>query len=97
MVVGDGNVGYQPVISVPNVGVTAQVRPTFVPGTKTAMLDIVSLITRWDPSRKPAILGATWPANKQIVATNPPPVPPPVQNCARRLADNAASVGCIRQ
>jgi hypothetical protein len=57
-VVGGEDVGYQPIINIPNVGVTAQVRPTVVPGTKTATLDISSIITRWDPSRKPAIIGA---------------------------------------
>ena len=82
-VVGGDGVGYQPMISVPNVGVTAQVRPTFVPGTKTAMLDIASIITRWGPSRPPAIIGSAWPADKQVTATNPLPTPPPAQNAAK--------------
>ncbi len=69
----DGSIGYMPVISTPNVGLTAQVRPTLVAGTKTAILDIVSIITRWDRSRKPAIIGSAWPADKQVVATNPAP------------------------
>ena len=81
-VIGDC-VGYQPVISVPNVGVTAQVRPTFIPGTKTAMLDIASIITRWEPSRKPAIIGAAWPSDKKVLAWNPPPVSPPAQNTTK--------------
>lgn len=73
-VIGDA-VGYQPIISMPNVGVAAQVRPTFVPGTKTAMLDIQSLIARWEKSRPPAIIGSAWPADRQVVAgvgNNPP-------------------------
>ena len=66
-VIGDA-VGYQPIISMPNVGVAAQVRPTFVPGTKTAMLDIQSMIARWEKSRPPAIIGSAWPADRQVVA-----------------------------
>ena len=67
-------IGYSPVISVPNVGVTAQVRPTFIPGTKTAMLDIASIITRWDPSRKSAIVALA--CDKQVIAVIPAPAPP---------------------
>jgi hypothetical protein len=74
-VVGGDGVGYQPIISVPNVGVVARVRPTFVPGTKTAMLDILSLITRWEESRPRAILGAAWPAGKPLGAGNASPPP----------------------
>ena len=59
-VVDAGTVGYQPLISVPNVGVTALVRPTFVPGTKSATLEITSVITRWDPSQKAVIVGGAW-------------------------------------
>ena len=77
-VIGDA-VGYQPVISVPNVGVTAQVRPTFVPD-KTATLDIVSIITRWGPSRKPAIIGAAWPTEKRVISSNPGRPSTSVQN-----------------
>ncbi|MGO9112481.1 MAG: hypothetical protein ACLP9L_24890 [Thermoguttaceae bacterium] len=80
-VVGVG-IGYQPIISVPNVGVTAQLRPTFVPGTKTATLDIASIITRWDPSRKPAIIGAAWSEDKQVVDRNDPPAPVAAKNAA---------------
>ncbi len=79
-VVGGDGVGYQPVISVPNVGVTAQVRPTIVPGTKTAKLEVLSIVTRWDPSRKPAIIGAAWPAEKQVTAWNPAPAPIPAKD-----------------
>jgi hypothetical protein len=78
-VVGGDSVGYQPVISAADVGVTAQVRPTCVPGTKTAMLDIASVITRWDPSRKPAIIGSTWPGDKQADASNAAPFSSPGQ------------------
>jgi hypothetical protein len=79
----DSTIGYSPVISVPNVGVTARLRPTFVPGTKTAMLDISSIVTRWDSTRKPAIIGAAWPADKQVIAANPAPASPPPQNPAK--------------
>ena len=76
---GEGDVGYQPVISVPNVGVTAQLRPTYVPGTKTAMLDIASGITRWGPSQPPALVGSVWPAGKQLPTWKLGPVSPPAQ------------------
>jgi hypothetical protein len=72
---GGDNVGYTPMTSLPNVGVTARIRPTFVPGTKTANLDIVSLITRWDPARKPALIGASWTADKRAIANNSAPLP----------------------
>ncbi len=81
-VVGGDGVGYQPVIRLPNVGVVAQVRPTFVPGTKTATLDIASIITRWDPSRKAAIIGAAWPPENHVVAWNPSPAPAAAPNAA---------------
>ncbi len=89
-VVGDG-IGYQPVIRVPNVGAAAQVRPTFIPGTKTVTLDIASIITRWDPSRKAAIIGAAWPPENHVVAWNPArrqrrpgtrPTPPRQRRCS---------------
>ncbi len=82
-VIGGDGIGYQPIISAPNVGVTAQVRPTFVPGTKTAILDIASIITRWRPSRKATIIGAAWPGDKKDLAWNPARVPPPAQDAAK--------------
>ena len=78
--VGENAIGYQPVVSVADVGVTAQVRPTCVPNTKTAMLDIACVITRWDPSRKPAIIGSAWPGYKQADATRAAPFSSPAQN-----------------
>jgi hypothetical protein len=79
-VVGGDCVGYQPIIGVPNVGVTAMVRSTAVPGTKTAMLEVTSIITRWDASPKPAIIGAAWPADKRVIATGSSPFSAPTQN-----------------
>jgi hypothetical protein len=93
---GVGAIGYQPVISVPNVGVTAEVRPTFVPGTKTATLDVTSIITRWDPSRKPAIVGAAWPAKEQVLAWNSLPATPtqPVVPSVRTVSTQGGSSSC---
>ena len=79
---GDNAVGYQPIIGVPNVGVTAQVRPTFVPGTQTAMLDVVSIITRWEKTRPPVVVGSAWPAKTRVIAANPAPTALPVQSPA---------------
>ena len=60
----------------PNVGVVAQVLADFMPDTKSVTLDIASIITRWDPSRKPAIIGEAWPPENHVVAWNPrPPMP----------------------
>jgi len=76
----DSTVGYSPTICVANVGVMAQVWPTLVPGTKTATLDIVSIITRWGPPQKPAIIGAVWPAEERVIASNPAPASNQAQN-----------------
>ena len=92
-VVGGDGIGYMPVISLPNVGVTAQIRPTVVPGTKSAMLDITSIITRWDPARKPVMIGAAWPADKQVIASNPGPTSPPGQNPAKPAPGTLPSPG----
>jgi hypothetical protein len=81
-VVGGDGVGYQPLVTVAHVGVAAQLRPTVVPGTKTAMLDIASLISRWDPSRKSVTVGSAWPSDHRVVAWNPPPASTPAQNAA---------------
>ena len=64
-------VGYLPVVSVPNVGVTAQVRATLVPGTKTAMLDFAGIITRWGPERKPAIVAQRGRQAKKLLPLIP--------------------------
>ena len=45
-VVGSG-IGYQPVISIPNVGVLLEVRPVVDRGAKTAVLHLASTVTRW--------------------------------------------------
>ena len=45
-VVGSG-IGYQPVISIPNVGVLLQVRPVVDRGSRTAVLSLASTVTRW--------------------------------------------------
>ena len=89
----DGAVGYSPTICVPNVGVSAQIWPTLVPGTKTAMLDIVSIITRWGPSGKPAIIGAAWPADEQVIARNPPPASISFQDAGKDATPRGILIG----
>ena len=46
-----GGGAYQPIVSMPNVGVTASVVPILLPGTKTVRLTVQSRITRWTPAR----------------------------------------------
>jgi hypothetical protein len=53
--------GYQPVIQVPNAGVVLELRPTVAPGGETAVLDVQSVVTRWDQGEPPARVGASWP------------------------------------
>jgi hypothetical protein len=62
----DDNVAYSPVISMPNVGVTAELRPTVIPGGNSAMLHVRSTITRWTPERAPANIGSAWPAGQRM-------------------------------
>src|SRR5262249_12504708 len=57
---GGGVAAYEPIVSMPNVGVTADVVPIQVPGTNTAMLTVHSSITRWTPQRGSAVVSAAW-------------------------------------
>jgi hypothetical protein len=59
-VVGSG-VGYQPVISIPNVGVLLQVRPVVDRGGKTAVLGLTSTVTRWGDQPPPVPIGGESP------------------------------------
>jgi hypothetical protein len=59
-VVDGGIAAYQPVVSVPNVGVTAVVAPIRLPGTNSAMITVQTMITRWTPKRGPVVVGAAW-------------------------------------
>jgi hypothetical protein len=61
-----GSGAYQPIVSMPNVGVMAMVAPIMLPGTKTAWLTVESRITRWSPSRPPAVVSAVWGPGKRI-------------------------------
>ncbi len=45
-VVGSG-IGYQPVVKIPNVGVLLEIRPSIVPGTDSAVLDVETTVTGW--------------------------------------------------
>ena len=89
----DNSVGYQPLICVPHVGLAAQVRPTFIPGTETAVLDITSIVTRWDLSRKPALFGGAWPPGEQLVA-GPSTTPQAVLSSAKVQATQGGSASC---
>ena len=75
-VIGSG-VGYQPVTSMPNVGVRAEIRPTLMADGKAAMLFVQSTVTRWTPSRRPAIVGSNWPADQETSVEQPKGNPPP--------------------
>jgi len=59
-VVGSG-IGYQPVISIPNVGVLLQVRPVVDHGADTAMLHLASTVTRWRDQPAPVAVGGQNP------------------------------------
>ncbi len=47
----NGGAAYQPVVSMPNVGVTASVQPILLPGSNLVRLTVKSSITRWTPKR----------------------------------------------
>jgi hypothetical protein len=44
-VVGGSSVAFQPVISLPNIGVLLEVKPTLLPDNETAVLNLVSTVT----------------------------------------------------
>jgi hypothetical protein len=56
--VSDNSIGYSPVVSMPNVGVGAAIRPTLLHDKKSAILCVHADITRWTPGRPPAIISA---------------------------------------
>ena len=66
-VVGSG-IGYQPVITIPNVGVLLEVRPLIVPGTKTVRLCVQSTVTQWRKPDPPLQIGGHFPPSE---ATEP--------------------------
>ena len=55
-VVGGTDVGYQPLLLTPHVGVLLQVTPSALPGDDGVMVDIQSSVTRWDQPDKPVKL-----------------------------------------
>jgi hypothetical protein len=61
----DGGIAYQPIVSMPNVGVAANVQPILLPGAKLARLTVRTSITRWMPACRQAVLGAAWPAGSR--------------------------------
>jgi hypothetical protein len=63
--VTDGGIAYQPVVSMPNIGVTANVRPILLTGAKSARVTVSSNITRWTSNRGPATVGAAWGPGKR--------------------------------
>ena len=78
-VVGGDGIGYQPVIALPNVGVTAPGTSLCVPGTETVTLDVQSVITRWIYARPPAIVGGEWPTGTTVPNGSPFSAPTPPQ------------------
>jgi len=65
----------QPVIQVPNAGVVLELRPTVAPGAETAVLDVQSVVTRWDQGGPPARVGASWPPAQVTEAAAKPGEP----------------------
>ena len=59
-VVGSG-IGYQPVISIPNVGVLLEVSPVVDGASRTAMLTLQSTVTRWGQQPPPVKIGGESP------------------------------------
>jgi hypothetical protein len=59
-VVGSG-IGYQPVISIPNVGVLLEVRPVVDSDSRTATLEVQSVVTRWGEQPSSVTVGAESP------------------------------------
>ena len=58
-VVGGTEVGYQPILLTPHVGVLLQVTPSALPGDEGVMIDLQSSVTRWDEPEKPVQLQRT--------------------------------------
>jgi hypothetical protein len=65
----DAPIGYGPVVQVPNAGVVIELRPTVVPGGKTATLDVQSIVTRWGKPQTTAHVGAAVPPGKTVKST----------------------------
>jgi hypothetical protein len=64
-VVGSG-IGYQPVVSIPNVGVLLEICPSIISDTETAMLDIQSTVTGWRDPELPLRVGGGYPASQKV-------------------------------
>ncbi len=58
----DGGMGHQPSISVFNIGVATQFRPTIAPDKNSAMLTIRSTIVRQSPESRQVLVRSAWPA-----------------------------------
>ncbi|MEX2114925.1 MAG: hypothetical protein WD845_17160 [Pirellulales bacterium] len=58
-VVGGNEVGYQPVIQKPHVGVLLQVTPSVLPGNDAVLLDLQSSVSRWDQPEAAVVLNST--------------------------------------
>ena len=43
-------VGYQPLTLTPHIGAMLQITPSLLPGSRSALLDVQSTVTRWDDS-----------------------------------------------
>jgi hypothetical protein len=49
-IAGGNEVGYQPIVLTPHLGVLLQVTPTILPGEESVFVDVHSSVTRWDRS-----------------------------------------------
>ena len=62
-VVGSG-IGYQPVVKIPNVGVLLEIRPSIVPATDSAVLDVQGTVTGWRQPDLALHIGTHYPPSR---------------------------------
>jgi hypothetical protein len=58
-VVGGTDVGYQPVVLSPHLGVFLQITPSALPDADDVLVDLHNSITRWDKPQEPAKIGTS--------------------------------------
>jgi hypothetical protein len=99
-VVGGNEVGYQPVVLTPHLGVLLQVTPTVLPGEDAVLVDLHSSVTRWD---RPATVDRPQKPSEKPKSSKVAEFPAPLDRlrlaaqqfatCVRVPLDQAALVG----
>jgi hypothetical protein len=56
----DGGIAYEPLVRMPNIGLTVRVQPVMLPEDNLVRLAVTSSITRWTPQRAPVVVSAAW-------------------------------------